>query len=137
MNRKSKLKICNLTLLILYLPTLITSLHMEVTGGASAAWTWSHIAVCTAFMVMIIIHVYLHIKWSAWDKRLIGRRRGVVRWMSVFGALVILSSIIVMAHWAATQTHSTIGGIHGKIGFIFLLIILIHIIRHRTYYLRK
>ena len=56
-----------------------------------------------------------------------GKRRGAVKWMTVTGIFVILSAIIATARWLGNYTHSVIGAIHGKIGFLFILLIIAHI----------
>lgn len=81
--------------------------------------------------------IYLHFRWNNWIMRLIRKRRGVVRWMTVSGLLLILSACIATIHWTATTAHTVVGAIHGKIGFIFILLTIIHIIRYRRFFIRQ
>lgn len=54
--------------------------------------------------------------------------------MSIFGLLVILSAVIATIDWCMKGIHTGPGAIHGKIGFIFLIAVLIHLIRHFGFY---
>lgn len=52
--------------------------------------------------------------------------RRLTKWMSVFGLLTLVSAIAATVHWILTDTHTGIGGIHGKIGLVFLILIVVH-----------
>lgn len=132
----AKLKTCDWLLLIITVLVLGSSIQLEATGSSSSLWVWLHIGVCGAFMGLICWHVYLHFRWKNWGKRLLGRR-GVMRWLSIFGILVLLTAIIATVRWCATSVHSGIGGVHGKIGFVFLVFVIIHIVRHLKFYKRR
>lgn len=62
------------------------------------------------------------------------QRKDVMKWMSIFGLLVILSAVIATIDWCMKGIHTGSGAIHGKIGFIFLIAVLIHLIRHFGFY---
>ena len=52
--------------------------------------------------------------------------RRLTRWMSVFGLLTLVSAMAATTHWILTDAYTGIGGIHGKIGLVFLILIIVH-----------
>ena len=46
--------------------------------------------------------------------------------MSVFGLLTLVSAMAATTHWILTDAYTGIGGIHGKIGLVFLILIIVH-----------
>lgn len=54
MNKMKKLKICNWTLLIIYILTLASSLQLEIAGNASMLWVILHLIVATSFLAVIL-----------------------------------------------------------------------------------
>lgn len=132
LTKKHRLRICDAALLAVTVLSLASSIQLEATGSSGTSWVWIHITVCTAFIALICRHIYLHFKWN-W-RRLFTSKKGTIKALSVLGLLVVLSAGIAAAHWIATGTHSGIGGLHGKIGFLFLIIATAHIIRHRKFY---
>lgn len=134
MKGRTKMKCADWSLLATTIFVLISSVQLEATGSISALWVWLHIVISLIFLSLICWHIYLHFKWNKWKQRLFDKRRGVVRWMSICGLCVILSACAATIHWIVTNAHNGIGGVHGKIGFIFLVLIIIHIIRHRKFY---
>lgn len=137
MNNNSGLKQCNRVLLVTTLLILASSLQLEINSHAPVLWVWIHIVTGILFLSLICRHIYLHFRWNNWIMRLIRKRRGVVRWMTVSGLLLILSACIATIHWTATTAHTVVGAIHGKIGFIFILLTIIHIIRYRRFFIRQ
>lgn len=131
MNKRTKLTVCNWALLALTIPTVISSIWIEATEAAAPAWVWIHIIAATLFIVFLCMHIYLHFNKK---QRTVGKHHGFVKWMAAIAMLVLISACIATIHWIATDAHSSIGGIHGKIGFCFLIPAIIHIIRHRNFY---
>lgn len=134
MNKIKKLKISNWTLLIIYILTLVSSLQLEIAGNASRLWVILHLIVATSFLAVIIWHIYLHFRWDNWRRLLKGKKKGILKWMSIFCLLVILSAVIATIDWYIKGVHTGPGAIHGKIGFIFLIAVVIHLIKHSGFY---
>lgn len=134
MNKIKKLKISNWTLLIIYILTLVSSLQLETAGNASRLWVILHLIVATSFLAVIIWHIYLHFRWDNWRRLLKGKKKGILKWMSIFCLLVILSAVIATIDWYIKGVHTGPGAIHGKIGFIFLIAVVIHLIKHSGFY---
>ena len=129
-----KLKISNWTLLIIYILTLVSSLQLEIAGNASRLWVILHLIVDTSFLAVIVWHIYLHFRWDNWRRLLKGKKKGILKWMSIFCLLVILSAVIATIDWYIKGVHTGPGAIHGKIGFIFLIAVVIHLIKHSGFY---
>lgn len=126
MPKKLKLKICDWGLVCATVLMLASGIQLEATGSQEAAWVWLHSAIGLLFFSGIAWHLYLHFKWKQWIKRLSSQKSPVTRWLAIIGALTLLSGCWAFAHWATSHLHSPIGGIHGKIGFLFLLLVIGH-----------
>ena len=48
-----------------------------------------------------------------------------------------VTGLIATVHWLAGYAHNAIGGIHGKLGFLFLIIAVTHCFRYRKFYMNK
>lgn len=133
------LKICDRALLVLTLLILASSLQLEITAGATPLWVWLHMALGTLFLLLILRHLYLHFRWTNWWTRLVASRptRRPLRWLTITGLLLLLSAIVAALHWLAAPVHSFPGALHGKIGFLFLILLIPHILRHRRFYLPR
>lgn len=125
MDKRTELRVCDWSLLVMTIAVLISGIQLEVTDGRALPWVWVHIVVCSLFIALIIRHIYLHFKWRNWKTGLFGQRR-LTKWMSIFGLLTSVSAIAATVHWVLSNTHTGIGGIHGKIGFVFLILIVVH-----------
>ena len=53
--------------------------------------------------------------------------------MAVLILLTLVTGLIATAHWLAGYAHNAIGGIHGKLGFLFLIIAVTHCFRYRKF----
>lgn len=131
MKKKTQLRLCGYLLLALLLMAAASSIQLEATGG-NPVWVWLHVVVCSIFISVIIWHVCLHLRWKVMTDK-----PGWLRWILSVGLLMSISAIAATAHWLAMPHHSVIGAIHGKIGFIFLILALVHAIRHRRFYMKR
>lgn len=137
MDKKTELRVCDWSLLTMTIAVLISSIQLEVTGGRALTWVWVHVVVCSLFMALIVRHIYLHFKWRNWKTGLFGRSRRLTKWMSIFGLLTLVSAIAATLHWIFTDTHTGIGGIHGKIGLVFLILIVVHTAKRIKFFCRR
>ena len=126
MKKITKLKICDWALLALTVAVLVSSVLLEVFHGRGFCRVWTHIILGMAFTAVVVWHIYLHFGWRSWVNRLRGQKSAVTRWMSVLGALTLLGAIVASVHWLGAYTHSPAGGLHGKIGLLFLALALWH-----------
>lgn len=128
-NKQSKMRLCDFMLIGLTIITLASSIQLEVTQCSSVSWVWFHLIIATAFIALIVWHLYLHFQNRNWFKMLSLQKKPVTRWLGIFCILTIISAIIAFLQWLTVYSHTTIGGIHGKIGFIFIALCIAHTIK--------
>ena len=127
--------------LLLLAPIVLASgivqeyLHGRPLGGIdNTVWTGLHIAVSAMLTALVAWHVYLNWRGvSNWYRRFKAHRSPGIKITVIFYLLTVASGIIVVPLWLHCG-HGGIGGLHGKIGFVSALCILLHIIRHRRWY---
>lgn len=136
MKKAIRLKICNYTLLFLTIAASASSIQLEATHSEGICPVWLHIAVCLAFMIAVIWHLYLHFKWNAWIKRLRSQKSHVTKWLAIFGLLTFITAVVAFIHWGTKYAHSPIGGVHGKLGFAFLALSIGHTVKHIKFFKR-
>ena len=126
MTKNNKLRICDMVLLFLTIIALVSSIQLEVTGSRSGLWVWVHVIVCCLFIANIVWHLYLHFGWERWIVRFRNQRSAVTRWLAILVVLTVISALLAFFHWTGSYIHSPIGAIHGKIGFVFLILAIGH-----------
>lgn len=135
MKRAEQLKICNYLLLVITVVTLASGIQLEVLAGSSQFWVWAHVILGLLFYGFIFWHIYLHFKWRNWIKVLWKQKNENTLWMTATGILTLLTAFIATVGWLLSPDHSTIGAIHGKLGFIFIALVLWHIFKRKRYYI--
>lgn len=139
----NKWKICNISLLAINPAVLATSIILEASHGESVldlnfnVWVIIHLVTVLAMTGLVWWH--LRMNWgkiSGWVKKFAGKASGVSKALAILIALTILTGLASVPQWLI-QGHSPIGSIHGKIGFLFILVCLIHTIRHRKWFIKS
>lgn len=133
MTKKERLRLCDRVLAAVAAVTLASSVQLEAMPGRGAVWVWCHIVVGVAMLALVVRHLYLHFGWRGWPGRLRAQKSPVTRWLGVTGLLVALSAVAATAHWLVSQTHATVGGVHGKLGFIFMALCVGHTLRRARF----
>ena len=136
MTKVEKLRLCDSLLLLSTALMLASSIQLEATGSRAVMWVWLHVAVGICFFANIAWHLQLHFGWKNWVQRLAKQKSPVTRWLSVFAMLTLLSAVVAFFHWLGTRLHSPVGGIHGKLGFIFLILAIGHTIKRARFFRR-
>lgn len=138
--KKKCLKICNTSLLLFAPIVLASGILLEYLHGKSfcgienALWTWLHIIVSSAMTSLVVWHLLLN--WQGvnkWHSRFKTHQSAGLKFTTIIYVLTIGSGIIVFPLWLHSG-HIGIGGLHGKIGFVSALCILLHILKHRRWY---
>lgn len=137
MTKKSKLKLCDWSLLLLTILILASGVQLEINPAVERVRVWLHIAIGTLFMVGIIWHIRLHKFGGVRGLRKARNHPNKHPMMGIFFLLTFLSSIIATCHWIGYYRHSTIGGIHGKFGFLLIIAVIVHITKHRRFYRQR
>lgn len=137
MTKIGKLRLCNRLLFFMTLMIFVSSVQLEIIGSSNPFWIWGHIFVGCLFVGNVVWHLYLHYGWNSWIRRVYRQKKIMNKWLSVLIILTCMSAIIAVFHWMVTYIHSPIGGIHGKVGLIFLLLALGHVIKRIRFYYVK
>lgn len=129
-NPATRLKICNRTLGITLLLILASGIQLEATSGQYAWSVWVHIILGILLTVISLYHIYLHYRKSNWFTRFAKNRNASTRilwWVFLLTAVTGIASTI---SWIGHNQHTPLGGVHGKIGFLMVIIAIIHAVRH-------
>ena len=137
MTKAKKLKICDWLLLVSIVVMLASSIQLEATGSRAVIWVWLHIIIGYLFFANIIWHLYLHFGWKSWLQKFRKRKTPATRWLAIFALLTIISALVAFFHWVGSYIHSPIGGLHGKIGFIFIAIAIGHTVKRINFFKNK
>lgn len=135
MKKITKLRICDWTLLLLTIAILASGLQLEVNPTGEIMWVWVHIVLGTMFITMILWHIGLH--HGSHPNKAPRHHDKKHRWLGILFALTLLSGIIATCHWIGSYVHSTIGGVHGKIGFLFIILVIVHLRKNYRFYTRR
>lgn len=136
MNKRQKLKFCDWSLLILMIATLASSIQLEASHSRSITFVWLHVIIAILFIVFIIFHINLHFGWKNWLIKFSKLKSPVTRILWWVTVILLISAIIALIHWIMTFTHSPIGGVHGKIGFLMILLAIGHTIKRAAFFKR-
>lgn len=123
---------CNRCLGISLLLMLISGIQMEATSGAYAwAVVVVHIVLGLIMTALAVMHIYLHYKRGNWFARFaqnpnMGTR--VLWWVFLITAATGIAATVM---WIVEPSHSLLGAVHGKIGFLMVLAGVLHHRRHK------
>lgn len=128
-NPKNRLKVCDRSLGIVLLLILASGIQLEATSGR---YVWSvrlHVALGVLLCALSFYHIYLHYKKSNWFARFAKNPNVSTRILWWVFLLTAASGIAVVAEWIAGG-HTPVGGIHGKIGFLMVIVGIVHVAGH-------
>ena len=137
MKKITKLKVCNWSLLAFTIAILISGIQLEATHSNGITSVWIHILIGGLFMGMAAYHVYLHFGRSNWFSKFRKQKNPVTRILWWVALVTLVSGVAAMVHWVTTFTHSSIGGVHGKLGFLMIILSIGHIAKRITFFKRK
>lgn len=131
---------CNIALPILGFVLIVSSLLLEYLHGEALGsigfptLVWAHVAVSAGFLLVAAYHVRLH--WGGlrqWGQGFKASRSKPTRFLACL-FLAALATGILSIFCFASGAHTTVGGIHGKIGLLAALVGILHgIKRHRWF----
>lgn len=132
----------NLALSALGILMLASGIMLETLHGQSLWFpfdvcAWLHAAVSLVFFILAVCHIHLHWgKVSRWLSGFRNTRRKPVKVLFVLSLLTFATGIAaVVAH--VVHGHTTLGGVHGKIGFVMALLALFHVVRRRRWFRKR
>lgn len=127
---------CDWILLVLTIAVLTSGIQLEMLHGENREGMWIHVVICSLFMVLCGWHIWLHLKKSNWFSRFHKMKSRVTRvlwWVSI---VTFLSGIIAVLHWISSSEHGPVGGVHGKLGFLMIALVVAHVVKRRKFYSR-
>lgn len=133
MKKITKLKICDWSLLVVTILALASSIQQEC-RWLGMGFVWLHIVLGIVFFLLIGWHLQLHFQWNNWFVRLKQQKSHVTKWLAAFGALTFLTAIVATVHVLNTLEHTTLGGVHGKFGFVFIALAIGHTVKRIKFY---
>lgn len=136
MKKKEQLKPCNWALALLAVLMLASSIQLEATNSQSAIWVWVHLILGIVMTIAVVWHLWLHYR-GRWSKLFTRQTKPKVKFMVLFIALTAISGIIATFQWLPEYAHTGIGGLHGKLGFVFLFLAITHGLHYKRFYLEK
>ena len=144
MEKKTQSRICNWSLLVLAILMLASGIQMEASFGADflgcsfPVYMVFHVIVALLMTTAVIWHIWLHFSWKEWVKRFSALKRMDTKILAVVAVLVLVSGIVALLVLLFNgMQHNGLGGVHGKIGFGFIVLGIYHIIRRIRFYKRN
>lgn len=134
MTKLRKIRLCNWALLISTPLILASSIQLEATGSRDVTLVWLHMAIGTIFMLLVFWHLALNLKWGNWFKKISRLKSPVTKILWWVTLILCISAIAALIHWSGTYTHSPIGGLHGKIGFVMIVIAIGHTLKRIKFF---
>ena len=138
MTKKEKLKLCNRVLLALVFTMLISSLQMELSGGHALLnisfelYMWIHVTIAVVMCSFVLWHLWLHFGSQNWFVRIKALPKKMTKVLFAFTLLMFITGIVSLIQLLVHgMEHGTVGGIHGKIGFVFLAIAIGHTLKRK------
>ena len=143
MDKKTQSKICNWSLLVLAILMLASGIQMEVTAGADflgitfPAYMVFHVVVGFLMTYAVFWHIWLHFNWKEWMKHFATLKKRDTKLLAIISTLVLVTGIVALLLLLFNgMQHNGVGGVHGKIGFVFLAVGLHHIVKRIWFYKR-
>lgn len=141
MDKKTQYSVCNWSLLIFSILMLISGIQMEASFGADflgisfPVYMGFHVIVALLMTAAVIWHIWLHFNWKEWVKRFYALKRVDTEILAIVAVLVLVSGIVaLLVLFFNGMQHNGVGGVHGKIGYVFLAVGLYHIIKRIRFY---
>ena len=137
MKKVTKLRTCDWGLLFLTIAILVSGVQLEVTHCNGLVFVLIHIVVGLLFMFMATYHIYLHFGYSNWFAKFRRQRSQVTRILWWVSLISLITGLVAMIHWTITFAHAPIGGFHGKLGFLMIILSVGHICKRAKFFERK
>ena len=133
----TKLKICDWCTLFFTIAILTSGIQLEATHSSGLTSVWIHIITGLLFACLVTYHIYLHFGYSNWFSKIHNQKNQLTRILWWVSLITLLTGIIASVHWLATFRHAPIGGVHGKLGFLMILLSSGHIMKRIKFFYHK
>lgn len=138
--KKKHVLMCNRGLLFVFPIVLASGILLESLHGEpfckidNAVWTGFHIGVSSLMLACVVWHIQLN--WRSvgeWYGRYRTHCSKGFKCMAQFFLLTTITGLLTLPVWWI-HGHTGMGGVHGKIGFVSALFMLLHIKKHWKWY---
>ena len=144
MNKKRKLKICNLALLIAALPVIITSialytgigLRYNLCGITRPGAVAAHCFFAVIMLALVAYHLFLHFGNTNWWLKAAKLKSHVTTMLFRIAVINLICALAAFISYWFILGHNTICDVHAFIGFIFILIAIGHTLKRRKWFTR-
>lgn len=137
--KKKTLTLINLSLVALLILSSISSVILEATGGnglsaiRNTTLVVLHIVLTLTLFTLAYYHVKFHFgpasRWSSFFKK----TKKQNRWLLWLVITVLVTGLLATLTYSF-HGHTLLGALHGKIGFVALLAMLIHLHHRRKWF---
>lgn len=131
MNQALKLKLCGRLLGLSLIIILVSGIQLEATSGKYGWSVWTHIIAGLLLAVLSFYHIFLHYRRTNWFARFAKNPNTSTRVLWWIFLLTLVSGLAATVIWLDGEGHTPLGGVHGKIGFLMVLVAIIHVVRHK------
>ena len=143
MNKREKLRICNISLLIAALLVLISGILLEIADGNGieavpyTSYVILHIVFVAIMALLVTWHLYLHFGKNKWWQKANNLKSHVTTGLFKLALLIAVTGLISLICFCIVPEHSTFGGIHGKLGFVFIVVAIGHTAKRRKWFTKN
>ena len=133
----TKLRLCNWSLAVTSAAMLISGIQLEVTHSSGHLSVWLHILIGLLFMGLVGEHVFLHFgksNWFAKFRNLKSLPTRILWWLTI---ITLITGIAAAVRWILTPAHTPLGGIHGKLGFLMIILSIFHMAKRIKFFKSK
>lgn len=137
--KKTCLYKINVVLLALLLPALGSSLLQEFLRGANLhcltnnTLTIIHLVICLPMLLFVCVHLWANCgNMAQWFAK-IRRQKWQTQWLFWLSVLTFVSGVAAMVVYFS-HGHTPVGGIHGKLGFGALALMVWHTCKRLKWY---
>ena len=129
----------NVLLLVMLVPALVSSLLQEFLRGANlhcltnSTLTIIHLAICLPMLLFVCVHLWANCGNMAQWLAKIRRQKWQTQLLFWFSVLTFVSGIAATVVYFS-HGHTPVGGIHGKLGFVALALMIWHTYRRLKWY---
>jgi amino acid transporter len=132
--KSHNLYVIDIILCLMLIIVFVNSLSQEILGGrplgevSNLALVIFHLVVCFSLMGLSFVHIKAHYgKLSNW-KNALSKGRNHTKWVLAFAVLAIVTGVVSTVTYFS-HGHTPLGGVHGKIALVSLLLMTGHLVK--------
>ena len=116
---------------------LISGIQLEIIHSSGDLSVWLHIIIGLLFMALVGVHIYLHFGRSNWFARFSNLKSQATRILWWLTIITLITGLATAVRWILTNTHTLLGGVHGKLGFLMIILSIFHVVKRLNFFKSK